>query len=68
VISALGTKYSYNLLQSDTLTKKTKCHYIGEDSSSGKKLGTILFDSVTNLEKSQESFLVCILSLSAKKE
>lgn len=33
----------------------------------GKKLGTILFDSVTDLETSQESFLAYVLSLSTKK-
>lgn len=69
MISALGTKYSYSLLQCDTLAKvhiNTKCHIIGEDNSSGKKPGTILFDSVTDLKTSRESFLACILSLSAK--
>lgn len=69
MISALGTKFSYNLLQSDTLAevdKKTKCHITGEDNFSGKKPGMILSDSVTDVEISQEPFLARALSLSAK--
>lgn len=61
VISALRTYYSYNLLRSGTWAKvhiKTKCHIIGEDNSSGKKLGTVLSDSVTDLE-SFLTFCLC---------
>lgn len=62
MISALETKCSCNLLQSDMLAevdKKTKCHITGEDNAAGKKPGIILFDSVTDI-------LACALSLLAK--